>query len=45
VVDAGFVEPSRSYGGRYVGPARVWAVKQQVGTPIESRLKPVLNLK
>mmetsp|Transcript_47223 Transcript_47223/g.90139 ORF Transcript_47223/g.90139 Transcript_47223/m.90139 type:complete len:613 (-) Transcript_47223:216-2054(-) len=40
----GFVEPSRAYGGRYVGPARVWAIKQQVGGLAVSRAIGDTNL-
>jgi serine/threonine protein phosphatase PrpC len=40
----GFVEPSRAFGGRYVGPARVWAVKQQVGGLAVSRAIGDTNL-
>lgn len=39
-----FVEPSRAYGGRYVGPARVWAIKQQVGGLAVSRAIGDTNL-
>ncbi|KAK3284115.1 hypothetical protein CYMTET_8219 [Cymbomonas tetramitiformis] len=40
----GHVEPSRAMGGRFVGPARVWAVKQQVGGLAVSRAIGDTNL-
>jgi serine/threonine protein phosphatase PrpC len=40
----GQVEPSRAMGGRFVGPARVWAVKQQVGGLAVSRAIGDTNL-
>jgi len=40
----GQVEPSRAMGGRFIGPARVWAVKQQVGGLAVSRAIGDTNL-
>jgi len=40
----GHVEPTRAFGGRFVGPARVWAVKQQVGGLAVSRAIGDTNL-